>query len=78
VAAAHKAVLDALFSEFVPVLHRCLVDLVALLDLRADSPDHGQRGHADLVAAVVAGDADTAGRVLREELRRTLDLITSG
>ncbi|MFD7656146.1 FadR/GntR family transcriptional regulator [Actinosynnema sp. NPDC059797] len=78
VAAAHNAVLDDLFAQFVPVLHRGLVELVTLLDLRAGSPDHGHRSHADLVAAVVAGDADTAGHVLREELRRTLDLINAG
>jgi GntR family transcriptional regulator, transcriptional repressor for pyruvate dehydrogenase complex len=78
VAAAHNAVLDDLFAEFVPVLHRGLVDLVTLFDPRADNPVPDHRGHADLVAAVVAGDAETAGEVLREELRRTLDLINSG
>ncbi|WP_424186866.1 FadR/GntR family transcriptional regulator [Actinokineospora sp. G85] len=78
VAAAHNTVLDDLFAQFAPVLHRGLVDLVTLLDLRADDPDHGDDSHAALVAAVIAGDADTAGRVLGEELRGTLDRVTAG
>ncbi|QFZ19658.1 FadR/GntR family transcriptional regulator [Saccharothrix syringae] len=77
VAAAHNTVLDDLFAEFVPVLHRGLVDLVTLLDLRAKEPDCGDRSHTALVTAVVAGDAEVAGRVLDEELRNTLALITA-
>ncbi|MGW2813647.1 FadR/GntR family transcriptional regulator [Streptomyces sp. NPDC001415] len=72
VAAAHNPVLTALFTEFVPALRQGLIDLVELLDLRTDEPNHGEAGHAALVDAIAEGDAEAAGRTLREELRRTL------
>lgn len=72
VAAAHNPVLTGLFTEFVPVLQQGLSDLVELLDLRAGDPNHGDDGHAALVDAVARGDAEAAGRTLREELRQTL------
>ncbi|WP_305790278.1 FadR/GntR family transcriptional regulator [Symbioplanes lichenis] len=72
VAAAHNPVLTALFSEFVPVLREGLIDLVQLLGLRDDQPNHGEDAHAVLVDAVSAGDADAAGRALWEELEQTL------
>ncbi|PWW63269.1 FadR/GntR family transcriptional regulator [Actinokineospora spheciospongiae] len=72
VAAAHNPVLTGLFTEFLPVLQRGLVDLVDLLDLRADDPNHGDAGHAELVAAIARGDAEAAGRALRDELEQTL------
>ncbi|UPZ33697.1 FCD domain-containing protein [Streptomyces sp. LRE541] len=77
VAAAHNPVLTELFTEFVPVLQRGLSDLVELLDLRADDPNHGDDGHAALVEAVTRGDAEAAGRTLREELQRTLARLRS-
>ncbi|MEU4084070.1 FadR/GntR family transcriptional regulator [Streptomyces aureus] len=77
VAAAHNPVLTALFTEFVPVLQQRLLDLVELLGLRSDDPNHGDTGHAALVDAVVRGDAEAAGRALREELRETLALLRS-
>lgn len=72
VVATHNPVLTDLFTEFVPVLQRGLSDLVELLDLRAGDPNHGDDGHAALVEAVARGDAEAAGRRLREELQRTL------
>ncbi|WP_093804377.1 FadR/GntR family transcriptional regulator [Streptomyces sp. Wb2n-11] len=75
VAAAHNPVLTALFTEFVPVLRQGLIDLVELLDLRAGDPNHGDDGHAVLVNAIAEGDAETAGRTLREELKQTLDQL---
>ncbi|MFS8201881.1 FadR/GntR family transcriptional regulator [Streptomyces sp. CWNU-52B] len=77
VAAAHNPVLTGLFTEFVPVLRQGLCDLVELLDLRAGDPNHGDHGHAALVDAVIQGDAEAAGRTLREELERTLDQLRS-
>ncbi|MGI5466411.1 FadR/GntR family transcriptional regulator [Streptomyces sp. CA-132043] len=72
VAAAHNPVLTGLFDEFVPVLRQGLVDLVELLDLRSGDSNHGDEGHAALVAAIAQGDAEAAGRTLREELKQTL------
>ncbi|MFI0960570.1 FadR/GntR family transcriptional regulator [Streptomyces sp. NPDC021080] len=77
VAAAHNPVLTNLFTEFVPVLQHRLLDLVELLGLRSDDPDPGDAGHTDLVNAVVRGDAEAAGRTLRDELRQTLALLHS-
>ncbi|MFJ9359364.1 FadR/GntR family transcriptional regulator [Streptomyces mirabilis] len=77
VAAAHNPVLTGLFTEFVPVLQRRLLDLVELLSLRSDNPNHGDAGHAVLVNAVVQGDAEAAGRALRDELQQTLALLYS-
>ncbi|RII11977.1 putative L-lactate dehydrogenase operon regulatory protein [Streptomyces sp. YIM 130001] len=75
VAAAHNPVLTGLFEEFVPVLQHGLTELLDLLELRAADPAHGDATHAALVAAVVRGDADAAGRTLREELKGTLDRL---
>ncbi|MEU1125113.1 FadR/GntR family transcriptional regulator [Streptomyces sp. NPDC005899] len=75
VAAAHNPVLTSLFTEFVPVLRRRLVDMAELLGLRSDDPNHGDAGHAALVDAVVQGDAEEAGEALRGELRHTLALL---
>ncbi|MFD8934982.1 FadR/GntR family transcriptional regulator [Streptomyces sp. NPDC059578] len=77
VAAAHNQVLLALFTEFMPVLQRRLLDLVELLSLRSDDPNHGDEGHAVLVHAVVRGDAEAAGRALRDELQQALALLHS-
>ncbi|MEU9289121.1 FadR/GntR family transcriptional regulator [Streptomyces sp. NPDC048275] len=77
VAAAHNPVLTGLFTEFVPVLRRGLIDLVALLDLRSGDPNHGDDGHTALVDAVTRGDSEAAGRTLREELKQTLALLQS-
>ncbi|WP_407703575.1 FCD domain-containing protein [Streptomyces triticagri] len=75
VGAAHNPVLTGLFEEFVPVLQSGLTELLDLLELRAADPAHGDASHAALVEAVVRGDADAAGRVLREELRGTLERL---
>ncbi|MFF4772919.1 FadR/GntR family transcriptional regulator [Microtetraspora fusca] len=72
VAAAGNPVLVDLFAEFVPALRQGLVELVRLLGLREDDPDHGDAAHAALVDAVTRGDADAAGAVLEAELRQTL------
>lgn len=72
VAAAHNIVLTRLFTEFIPVLRQGLIDMVRLLGLRSAQPDPGQDAHAVLVEAVVAGDAEAAGRALRQELEQTL------
>ncbi|UXY19627.1 FadR family transcriptional regulator [Streptomyces cynarae] len=77
VAAAHNPVLTGLFSEFVPVLQQRLLDLLEMLNLRSDDPNHGDEGHAELVNAVVRGDAEAAGRALRNELEQTLALLHS-
>ncbi|WLQ63569.1 FCD domain-containing protein [Streptomyces glycanivorans] len=77
VAAAHNPVLSALFTEFVPTLRRGLIDMLELLDLRADDPDHGDHDHASLVDAVARGDGDAASSTLREELERTLARLAS-
>ncbi|MEU9317968.1 FCD domain-containing protein [Streptomyces sp. NPDC048295] len=72
VAAAHNPVLTDLFGEFAPVLRQGLVDLVELLGLRREDPGHGDAAHDALVRAVVAGDAESAGRVAQAELEATL------
>ncbi|MEV4844437.1 FCD domain-containing protein [Micromonospora matsumotoense] len=77
VAAAHNPVLTGLFTEFVPVLQRRLLDLLELLSLRSDNPNHGDEGHAALVGAIAEGDAGAAGRALRDELTQTLALLHS-
>jgi DNA-binding FadR family transcriptional regulator len=77
VAAAHNPVLTGLFTEFVPVLQRRLLELVELLNLRTDDPNHGDAGHTALIDAVVEGNAEAAGRALREELEGTLGLLHS-
>ncbi|WP_406464960.1 FCD domain-containing protein [Streptomyces sp. NBC_00111] len=76
VAAAHNPVLSALFTEFVPALRRGLIDMLQLLALRSDDPNHGDDSHARLVDAVVRGDGDAAGRTLRTELEETLARLT--
>ncbi|WP_329233883.1 FCD domain-containing protein [Streptomyces sp. NBC_01460] len=76
VAAAHNPVLSALFTEFVPALRRGLIDMLQLLALRSDDPNHGDDSHARLVDAVVRGDGDAAGRTLRAELEETLARLT--
>lgn len=72
VAAAHNPVLTDLFGEFAPVLRQGLVGLVELLGLRREDPGHGDAAHDALVRAVVAGDAESAGRVAQAELEATL------
>lgn len=76
VAAAHNPVLSALFTEFVPALRRGLIDMLQLLALRSQDPNHGDDSHARLVDAVVRGDGDAAGRTLRAELEETLARLT--
>lgn len=68
VAAAHNPVLTDLFTEFAPALRQALIDLLALVDVRGAEQDHGDAAHAELVAAVMAGDAEAAGRAARDEL----------
>nr|WP_202454818.1 FCD domain-containing protein [Streptomyces sp. SID8367] len=68
VAAAHNPVLTDLFAEFAPALRQGLIDLLDLVDVPRAERDHGDAAHADLVDAVVAGDAETAGRVAQAEL----------
>ncbi|WP_067185214.1 FadR/GntR family transcriptional regulator [Microtetraspora niveoalba] len=75
VAAAGNPVLVDLFAEFVPALRQGLIDLVDLLGLREEDPDHGDAAHAALVDAVTRGDADAASAVLEAELRQTLDRL---
>ncbi|MEV6342589.1 FCD domain-containing protein [Actinoplanes sp. NPDC051851] len=75
VEAAHNPVLDGLFTEFVPVLQKRLLDLVELLGLRERDPNNGDAGHTALVDAIVRRDAEGAARVLREELEQTLALL---
>ncbi|MFI6892521.1 FadR/GntR family transcriptional regulator [Streptomyces sp. NPDC050256] len=77
VAAAHNPVLTDLFAEFAPVLRQALIDLVDLLGLRRGDPHHGDAQHRALVTAVVAGDAESAGRAAQEELRHTLERLRS-
>ncbi|MFE6975607.1 FadR/GntR family transcriptional regulator [Streptomyces sp. NPDC057682] len=75
VAAAHNPVLTDLFGEFAPALRQGLIDLVELLGLRRADPHHGEAEHHALVRAVVAGDAEAAGRAAQAELERTLDRL---
>ncbi|MFJ8113822.1 FadR/GntR family transcriptional regulator [Streptomyces sp. NPDC096132] len=77
VAAAHNPVLTGLFTEFVPVLQQRLLDLVELLNLRSENPNHGDEGHTKLVDAIVRSDAGAAGAALRVELTETLALLHS-
>lgn len=72
VAAAHNPVLTDLFAEFAPALRQALIDLVELLGLRRGDPQHGDAQHLALVTAVVAGDAEGAGRAAQAELEHTL------
>ncbi|WP_335941432.1 FadR/GntR family transcriptional regulator [Streptomyces sp. PTD5-9] len=72
VAAAHNPVLTDLFGEFAPALRQGLIDLVELLGLRREDPAHGDHAHDALVRAVVAGDAESAGRAAEAELEATL------
>ncbi|MEV4101809.1 FadR/GntR family transcriptional regulator [Nonomuraea sp. NPDC049649] len=72
VSAARNPVLSDLFAEFAPALRERLIDLVDLLGLRSTDPNPGDHTHASLVEAIAAGDADTAERVLHEELTATL------
>jgi len=74
-AATHNPLLTTLFADFVPVLRRGLIDLIALADLRAHDPTLGDRAHAALVDAIRAGDPDEAGRIIERELDDTLRLL---
>ncbi|MFG2670988.1 FadR/GntR family transcriptional regulator [Streptomyces sp. NPDC048445] len=71
-AAAHNPVLTDLFAEFAPALRQALIDLVELTGLRREDPHHGDAAHRALVTAVVAGDAEAAGRAAQAELEKTL------
>ncbi|MFJ5843564.1 FadR/GntR family transcriptional regulator [Streptomyces sp. NPDC092903] len=71
-AAAHNPVLTDLFAEFAPALRQALIDLVELTGLRREDPHHGDAAHQALVTAVVAGDAEAAGRAAQAELEKTL------
>ncbi|MGC5361762.1 FadR/GntR family transcriptional regulator [Streptomyces sp. DT24] len=77
VAAAHNPVLTDLFAEFAPALRQALIDLVELLRLRADDPDHGRATHEELVRSVAAGDAEAAALAARTELEATLGRLRS-
>ncbi|MEU2086277.1 FCD domain-containing protein [Streptomyces albus] len=77
-AAAHNPVLADLLAEFTPVLRQGLIDLIALLDLRAGDAAHGQARHAALVEAVRRRDPDAAERVSREELGGMLEHLRAG
>ncbi|MCZ1011562.1 FadR/GntR family transcriptional regulator [Streptomyces lydicus] len=72
VAAAHNPVLSDLFAEFVPALRQGLIDLVELLGLRDEDPQHGDARHAALVEAVADGDGEAASRILQTEFDGTL------
>ncbi|WP_030266117.1 FadR/GntR family transcriptional regulator [Streptomyces violens] len=72
VAGAHNPVLNDLFAEFVPALRNGLIDLLDMLGLRADEPNHGDEAHAALVQAVERGDGDAAVHALQAELEETL------
>ncbi|MET7799220.1 hypothetical protein [Streptomyces decoyicus] len=58
--------------QFAPALRQGLIDLVELLGLRDEDPQHGEAGHAALVDAVVSGDGEAADRILQTELDETL------
>lgn len=75
VTAAHNPVLADLFTELAPVLREGLVELGALLDLRAGPHGEGYESHAALVAAVAARDPDEAALVLEAEFAWTLRLL---
>lgn len=68
VAAAHNPVLADLFTEFVPVLRRGLVDLLALTGLRVDDPNHADDAHEAILEAIADGDAEGAAEVVRREV----------
>jgi GntR family transcriptional repressor for pyruvate dehydrogenase complex len=72
IAAAHNPVLADLFAAFVPVLRDGLLDLAALVDVRASDAAHGRAAHAALVEAIRAQDPAAASDVVRAELGRTL------
>lgn len=72
VAAAHNPVLADLYAGFVPVLRDGLLDLAALVDVRAADDAHGREAHAALVEAVRAQDPAAASAVIGAELERTL------
>ncbi|MER7395308.1 FCD domain-containing protein [Streptomyces sp. NPDC000151] len=72
VAGAHNPVLSDLFAEFVPALRNGLIDLLDMVGLRTDEPNHGDESHAALVRAVERGDGDAAARTLQAELEQTL------
>ncbi|MCK1818090.1 FCD domain-containing protein [Streptomyces sp. XM83C] len=67
--AAHNVVLSGLFAQFVPVLCKGLVELLALTGLRARDPNHGDAAHEAVAQAVADGDADLAAAVLAKELQ---------
>ncbi|MFJ6787873.1 FadR/GntR family transcriptional regulator [Streptomyces angustmyceticus] len=71
VEAAHNPVLTDLFAEFVPALRQGLIDLVELLGLRDEDPQHGDARHAALVEAIADRDGEAAGRLLAAELDGT-------
>ncbi|WP_369208890.1 FadR/GntR family transcriptional regulator [Streptomyces sp. PU-14G] len=77
-AAAHNPVLTDLLAEFAPVLREGLVELIALLDLRAEDAAHGEERHAELVEAVRRGDARAAERASHEELSQMLAHLRAG
>ncbi|WP_141583863.1 FadR/GntR family transcriptional regulator [Actinomadura sp. WMMA1423] len=72
IAAAHNPVLADLFAGFVPVLREGLLDLAALVDVRASDAAHGRAAHAALVEAIRARDPAAASDVVRAELDKTL------
>ncbi|KPI05430.1 hypothetical protein OK006_0717 [Actinobacteria bacterium OK006] len=49
-----------------------LIEMLDLVGMREHDPNTGDDVHAALVRAVADGAADTAGRVLREELEEAL------
>ncbi|UKY54403.1 FadR/GntR family transcriptional regulator [Streptomyces inhibens] len=69
--AAHNPVLTDLFTEFAPALRQGLIDLVELLGLRGQDPQHGDARHAALIEAVADGDGEAASRTLRAEFDET-------
>ncbi|AWN31418.1 FadR/GntR family transcriptional regulator [Streptomyces sp. NEAU-S7GS2] len=75
--AAHNPVLTDLFTEFAPALRQGLIDLVELLGLGNEEPQHGDARHAALVEAVADGDGEAASRVLQSELEETLAQLLS-
>ncbi|MGW0795356.1 FadR/GntR family transcriptional regulator [Streptomyces sp. NPDC002692] len=78
VAAAHNPVLTDLFAEFTPSLREGLIEMLALVGVRAHDPGTGDAAHAALVRAVADGDGAAAGEVLRGDLERTWTLLREG
>lgn len=72
VAAARNPVLTALYAEFMPALRQGLIELVSLLDVRAEDRDRGYAAHAALVRAVMDGDPDAAVHEVETEIAHTL------